>query len=206
MGGLEAAIAQRGGALIFLNVLLQQIGVPIPAEPTLLVAGSLSARGHLSAASIAGAILVATLIADVTWFFIGRRFGEGALRVVLRVSSSPQRRLQQLEHLFSRRRTTAITLGKLFPGFPMAAPVLAGALGAPLRVFLAYDLLALTLWGATFTGLGAIFQGNVAFVVRSLERVGAWGLVLAGGVVASLVARSVARYVRAARAAREPAP
>jgi membrane protein DedA with SNARE-associated domain len=85
----------------------------------------------------------------------------------------------------------------------MAAPVLAGALGAPLRVFLAYDLLALTLWGATFTGLGAVFHGNVALVVRSVERLGSWGLVLAASVVAGLTARSVARYVRATRTARE---
>ena len=48
MSGLVAAIAQQGHRLVFFNVLLQQIGVPVPAEPTLIVAGSLAGRGRLS--------------------------------------------------------------------------------------------------------------------------------------------------------------
>ena len=45
----------HGHRLIALNVFLQQIGVPWPAEPTLLVAGSLAARGRLPAVGVIGA-------------------------------------------------------------------------------------------------------------------------------------------------------
>ena len=82
MSGLGAAIAQQGQRLIFVNVLLQQIGVPMPAEPTLVVAGSLAARGRLSLGGIASAALVATVLADLTWFVIGKRYGKRALRLI----------------------------------------------------------------------------------------------------------------------------
>ena len=42
---LVSVIAEQGLALVFAHVLLQQLGVPIPAEPMLVIAGSLAARG-----------------------------------------------------------------------------------------------------------------------------------------------------------------
>ncbi len=85
MTGLVAAIAEQGQRLVFFNVLLQQIGVPVPAEPTLIVAGSLAGRGRLSVPGIAIAALVATLLADLIWFLIGKRYGARALRVRLSI-------------------------------------------------------------------------------------------------------------------------
>jgi membrane protein DedA with SNARE-associated domain len=43
-----ALIAQYGLLLVFFNVLVEQAGVPLPAVPTLVVAGALAASGHLA--------------------------------------------------------------------------------------------------------------------------------------------------------------
>ena len=195
MGGLEAAIALKGGALIFLNVALQQLGVPLPAEPSLLVAGSLAARGRLSLPVIASAVLGATLLADLLWFVIGRRYGARALRVLFRVSSEPQKRWSQTERLFARWGSSAFALAKFIPGLPMAGPVLAGAMGATLRVFLVYDLLAMSVWAGLFTGLGMVFHDDVDLVAKALDRIGGWGLVLAAVIVTGFFVRGVARVV-----------
>lgn len=189
MSGLGAAIAQQGHRLIFLNVLLQQIGVPVPAEPTLVVAGSLAARGRLSVAGIAVAALVATLLADLTWFVVGKRYGTRALRLVLRLSPSPEKHLRQTERLFSRWGPAAFALAKFIPGLPMAGPLLAGGLGTTLGVFLLYDLLAMGLWASAFTGLGAIFQRDVERALGTLDRLGGWGLLIGGAVLAAVVVR-----------------
>jgi membrane protein DedA with SNARE-associated domain len=53
MEALTAELAQHGLRIVFSNVLLQQIGVPIPAEPTLVVAGSLASR-HMQTGSDVG--------------------------------------------------------------------------------------------------------------------------------------------------------
>jgi membrane protein DedA with SNARE-associated domain len=189
VSGLGAAIAQQGHRLIFLNVLLQQIGVPVPAEPTLVVAGSLAARGRLSLAGIAVAALVATLLADLTWFVVGKRYGTRALRLVFRLSSSPEKHLGQTERLFLRWGPAAFALAKFIPGLPMAGPLLAGGLGTTLRVFLIYDLLAMGLWAGAFTGLGALFQRDVERALGALDRLGGWGLLLGGAVVAGVLVR-----------------
>jgi membrane protein DedA with SNARE-associated domain len=42
---MVALISQYGLALIFANVFIQQLGMPIPALPTLIVAGALAAEG-----------------------------------------------------------------------------------------------------------------------------------------------------------------
>jgi membrane protein DedA with SNARE-associated domain len=189
VGGLGAAIAQQGQRLIFFNVLLQQIGVPVPAEPTLVVAGSLAARGRLSIAGIAAAALIATLLADLTWFAIGRRYGRRALRLVFRLSSSPEMQLNGTERLRSRWGPAAFALAKFIPGVPMAGPILAGVLGTTLPVFLLYDLLAMGLWAGGFTGLGVIFQRHVDRALCALDRFGLWGLLLAAVVLAGVLVR-----------------
>ena len=51
-----ALIAQYGLLLVFFNVLVEQAGVPVPAVPTLIVAGALAAGGKLP---LAGVVLVA---------------------------------------------------------------------------------------------------------------------------------------------------
>ena len=189
MSDLVSAIARQGHQLIFLNVLLQQIGVPLPAEPTLLVAGSLAAHGRLSLPGIAGAALVATLVADLAWFLVGKRYGDRALRFVFSWSASPGRHLQQTERRFARWGPAAFAIAKFVPGLPMVGPILAGSLGATLLAFLVYDLLAMGLWAGAFTTLGMIFQRDVELALARLDRLGGWGLLLAAAAVVALLGR-----------------
>ena len=45
---LISLLSQYGLAIVFANVLIEQIGVPVPAIPTLVIAGALAAEGKLS--------------------------------------------------------------------------------------------------------------------------------------------------------------
>jgi membrane protein DedA with SNARE-associated domain len=189
VSGLGAVVAQHGGWLVLLNVFLQQIGVPLPAEPTLVIAGSLVARGRLALLSIAGATLVATLVADLIWFSIGRRHGGRALRFVLRLSSAPEKHLTRLERLFARWGPAAFAIAKFIPGLPMTGPVLAGTLGATLRTFLLFDLLAMALWSGTVLGLGMVFERDIELLLRVLDRVGGWALLVGASLVIGLTLR-----------------
>jgi membrane protein DedA with SNARE-associated domain len=60
-------------------VLVEQIGIPVPALPTLLVAGSLARQGKLSLLTLLAAAVVASLAADAIWYFLGRRYGHRVL-------------------------------------------------------------------------------------------------------------------------------
>jgi len=196
VSGLVAAISEQGQRLIFFNVLLQQIGVPVPAEPTLIVAGSLAGRGHLSLSGITLAALVATLLADLAWFVIGKRYGARALRKLYRLSSSPERQQSRTERLLTRWGPAAFAFAKFIPGLPMSGPILAGSMGTALPVFLVCDLVAMSIWAGGFTAIGMVFQHDIERVLRTFDRLCGWVLLAAAGALAVIVTWRLCRSLR----------
>ena len=59
---IQQLVAQHGAAIVFVNVLLEQIGLPIPAVPTLMVAGAVAADGKLSPPLLFTLSIVASLL------------------------------------------------------------------------------------------------------------------------------------------------
>ena len=75
-----------GYLLLFLWVFVEQLGIPLPATPVLLAAGALSAEHELSFPLALLAGVIACIMADTTWFLIGRRFGHHVLRILCKLS------------------------------------------------------------------------------------------------------------------------
>ena len=81
MSTLIHYLVRYGVSLVFLNVFAEQIGLPVPAVPTLIVAGALARNGRMSSThTILLAAVTASLIADWIWFLLGRRYGYRILR------------------------------------------------------------------------------------------------------------------------------
>ncbi len=135
---LVSVVAERGLLLVFANVLLQQLGVPVPAEPTLVVAGSLAARGLLPLPQLVGSTWLAVLIADSTWYWMGRRYGNQVLRVVCRLALSPDSCVRSTEQSFARWGLKSLAVAKFIPGFSMVAPPMAGAMRVRWSTFLLF--------------------------------------------------------------------
>jgi membrane protein DedA with SNARE-associated domain len=102
MTSLVHYVLLYGIPLIFINVLLEQIGMPVPAAPTLIVAGALSRDGKMSSTHVLLAALLASLIADYIWFLLGQRYGYRILRVLCRISLSPDSCVRDTEARFER--------------------------------------------------------------------------------------------------------
>ncbi len=122
METLTAELAQHGLRIVFSNVLLQQIGVPIPAEPTLVVAGSLASRHMLSGSAVALSALTAIVIADLAWFTIGRMFGARVLRVISRLLRAPESRMRETQRTFARWGLKVLVISKFLPPESSLAP------------------------------------------------------------------------------------
>lgn len=198
-------IEREGLLLVFANVLLQQLGVPIPAVPTLIIAGSLAARGLLPLPRLVGAIWLAVLVADTTWCWMGRRYGDKALRVVCRLSLSPDSCVRTAEQTFSRWGLKSLTVAKFIPAFPMVAPALAGAMRTKWSSFLFYDLVAAVLWSSLPLGAGLIFFRQVDLVTAALAGLGGWAGMVVGIVLAAFAGWKWAqrrRFYRSLRMAR----
>ena len=75
MEELTQLLAQHGLLVVFVNVLMTQAGVPVPAIPMLVVSGAFVAEGQIGWASLVAVTLVASLIGDSLWYAAGRRYG-----------------------------------------------------------------------------------------------------------------------------------
>jgi membrane protein DedA with SNARE-associated domain len=117
------------------------------------------------AAVIALAALGAAL-GHLGWFFAGRRWGYGVLRVLCRISIEPDTCVQRTQGTFDRFGARALVAAPFIPGLTTIAPPLAGLSGMPVLRYLALDALGDVLWASTFVGLGYVFGDQVTWVLR----------------------------------------
>lgn len=185
---LTRSIAEHGLILVFLNVLFEQCGVPLPAYPVLLVTGALAARGELSVAALLGTAVAACLIADSAWYFAGQRFGRKVLRVLCRVSLSPDGCVRQTESIFERWGAGSLMVAKFVPGFASVATALAGALGIRRGRFIFFDAIGAALWAGCGLALGWLFSPAIDDIIATLAAVGKWGLALLAVALALFIA------------------
>ena len=129
MPALLHFLTQYGVAFVALNVFAEALGVPVPAVPTLVVVGALARDGDISAGLVVLAGVAAALAADLVWFALGRRYGGGALRIVCKLSLSPDACVRQTESLFTRLGARALLICKFVPGLSAVSTPLAGASG-----------------------------------------------------------------------------
>jgi membrane protein DedA with SNARE-associated domain len=176
-----------GVSLVFVNVLAEQLGVPLPAVPTLIVAGALSRDGKMSSTHILLAALAASLIADYVWFVLGRRLGYRVLRTLCRISLSPDSCVRDTEANFEKWGLKSLIVAKFIPGFSTVAPPLAGATGASTLQFLVYDAIGALLWAGSAVAAGRAFHKAIDRVLAYLENLGWWALVFIASALALLV-------------------
>ena len=188
MHELAPLVAHYGLALIFANVLLEQLGAPLPAIPTLIVAGALTADGSLVAGAVFAAAVVAGTLGDAVWFLAGRLQGHRVLRLLCRISLSPDSCVRQAEVRFERWGGFTLTASKFIPGLSIVGPPLAGALRLGWSAYLFWNTLGIALWAGVAIGAGWIFHAQVDAALAGLERFGLWAIAFLGALLGAYIA------------------
>lgn len=165
-------IAQYGLVLVFVNVLLERAGLPLPATPTLLICGALAATGKLSGWSIFGLAMLACVLGDTLWYAAGRYYGRRVMKFLCRVSLSPDSCVRTTENRFERWGRLTLVLAKFVPGLSTVARPLAGAMRLPLTSFELLNGLGSVLWAGAALGTGMLFQTQIGQILLQLR---AWG-------------------------------
>src|SRR6266513_1594828 len=181
-------ITRHGLALIFANVLLEQLGVPLPAIPTLIVAGALAADGTLSAPAVFGVAFGASMFGDSAWYVAGRRYGRRVMATLSRISLASASCVRQTDNHFERWGGITLVLGKFIPGLATIAPPLAGAMRIRWRSFLLLNGAGTALWAAAPIVLGMLFHAQIERLVERLQGLGAVALEALGALLAVYVA------------------
>lgn len=171
-----------GYLLLFGWVLVEQLGIPLPATPVLLAAGAISADGPINffLALVVG--VVAAMVADTAWFLIGRSHGHHVLRLLCKLSLEPTTCVRRTQDSFGRRRGVLLMFAKFIPGLGTLAPPVAGQNGMGFGPFLMYDGIGGVLWVGSLLVAGRFFGRMLARNPQLLNWVGRFsgGLLLLG--------------------------
>lgn len=147
--------------ILFLWVLVEQLGVPVPSIPVLLTAGTLSATHQIHHFYALLAVLAACMASDSMWFALGRRYGNSVLKLLCRLSLEASTCVSKTEGYFSRRGAITLLFSKFVPGLSTVAPPIAGQIGMPYSRFFAWDLAGSIIWAEVFLLAGRFF-GDIA--------------------------------------------
>jgi len=173
-------LAQYGLSIVALNVLLNQIGLPVPVIPTLVLAGALGANGQLPLAAVFLAAVLACLVADCGWYWVGQKYGIRVLKTLCRISLEPDSCVAETQSQFDRWGVNSLVIAKFVPGLATIAPPLAGAMRIGWLRFIGLSALAAALWVGAALLAGMLFKTQIERLLIRADQIGsmAFGVAL----------------------------
>ena len=165
-------LVQNSLGWVFLFTLAARVGLPVPAAPLLVVAGGLAASQLISWPLVLLVSIAANLIGDGIWYEAGRRHGHRVMRLLCKISLSPDSCVRQSESLIQRWGGRSLLAAKFLPGISVVAAPMAGALHMSVTRFVAFDVLAGAVWSAVFLALGFVLADQIQQVLDMLASAG----------------------------------
>jgi membrane protein DedA with SNARE-associated domain/rhodanese-related sulfurtransferase len=172
MAQLMSLLVQNAILVVFAASFAARLGLPVPAAAVLVVTGALLAAGDVSVPGVVAAAVVANLLGDGAWFYAGRRFGYRFMRLLCRISLSPDTCVRRGESLITDWGGMSLVAAKFVPGVSVVAPPMAGALGMSVRRFIGFDIGAALVWTGLFLGLGWVFRNQIQEVLAVMAQAG----------------------------------
>jgi membrane protein DedA with SNARE-associated domain len=176
-------LGRHGYIVLICAIFTEQLGLPIPAAPTLLAMGALVGLGHFSfwmSLLFAG---IASLAGDMAWYVLGRRQGQSILKLLCRISLEPDHCVKRTYGLFGRYGEKGLLLSKFIPGFSMVGAPMAGLMRMKPWRFALFDGTGGLLWAGSFLTVGYLFRLQLERAVEKLSQAGSsFGVLLGVGI------------------------
>jgi membrane protein DedA with SNARE-associated domain/rhodanese-related sulfurtransferase len=193
-------LIRHGGPVLFVAILLDELGFPMPAVPFLLAAGAIVAKSQLHPLVAYSVALLACFIADSAWFFLGRHGGNRVLRLLCRISIEPDSCVRRTRNIFDRWGMRAVLVAKFMPGLSAIVPPMAGGSGVSFARFLAFDFAGSSLYIVSYLVIGAIFSNQLEQVLDAITGLGKSAVVFLAALLAIYL---VLKYIRRNQLLRE---
>ena len=155
-------ITQNGYAVLFLLVLAEALGLPVPAALALLIAGGSSAKGPLHLGFVLLTSVSALLLGDSLLFMLGRYTGWWLLGILCKLSLNPDSCILRSAESFRRRGRILLVVAKFVPGINSLAPPLAGSMNMRFAQFFPFDVGGALLYAVIWVGTGFLFSDFIA--------------------------------------------
>jgi membrane protein DedA with SNARE-associated domain len=153
---------------IFAAVILGNVGLPIPEETVLALAGFLAHRGELYLPTVMAVGVLAAIVGDNIGYWLGHRHGRGALERYGRYFWVSADRLERVSAFMARCGGLAVFAARFVPGVRCLAGPVAGAMGMPPRTFIVANTLGALVYVPYAVGLGYAVSYGAGHVIERL--------------------------------------
>jgi len=197
---LQQLLQSWGYGVIFVAMLLENAGLPLPGETVTLLGGYAAGSGQLQVFGVLGAAAAGAMLGDNLGYWVGRRAGWPLILRVGRLLGQSPEQLERLRDSFQRHAGKSVLLGRFVAVLRVVAGPMAGAVHMPYRRFLICNTAGALLWASTMVGLawlgGRWVPLNV--MLRGVVQFGLGALVLVALVVflPRLLSRLESRQLR----------
>ncbi len=175
--------AEFGYPVLFVGVLLENAGIPVPGETAVLVGGFLASPaggGHFHIAWIIVLTLLAAVLGDNLGFWLGHRWARPRLQSGRRFLFLTPGALQLAEGYFARYGLWTIFFARFITGLRVVGALAAGTAGMPWRRFLVANAAGALIWAVTISLLGYFFGHSWELLHKVLGR---GGMLILGSVI-----------------------
>ena len=173
----------HGYAVLFFWVLADQIGLPLPVVPALLVAGALAGAGEFNCFAVILLAASGSFLGHAIWYELGRHLGGTVLVWLCKISFEPDTCVRRTEDNFARYGKSSLLMSKFVPGLNTVAAPMAGIFEMPRPFFWMLNALGAILWAGSFIGLGYLFSDQLEPLLNLILRLGGGGAAVLGSVL-----------------------
>jgi undecaprenyl-diphosphatase len=166
-----------GYPLLIVVVAVEALGVPLPGETAVVLAGLAASSGRLDIVLVIVFASAAAIVGDNIGFLIGRRGGRALLERPGRFYDERQRVLAIGDPFFEKHGSKAVFLGRWIAGLRVWASWLAGASKMRWPAFMIWNALGGICW-ATSVALAAYYGGSG--VKQAISEIGLYALIAVG--------------------------
>lgn len=178
-------VEQYGLFLLFVVVMLESFGLPLPGETALIAASVLAQRGHLNIVAVIAVAAIAAIVGDNLGYWAGRKGGRRLLERAPVVDRYAGRLLPRAEQFFQRHGPKTVFIGRFVSVLRVTAAWMAGISHMSWWKFLAWNAAGGIVWAVLVGTISYYFGRAVADAIAHYGAIG--GLVLVGVIVVALV-------------------
>jgi membrane protein DedA with SNARE-associated domain len=188
-----------GYVVVFVGVMLENAGLPVPGETMLLAGAALAHFGRLALPWVIVAAIAGATLGDNVGFLIGRWGGRALILQHGWKFGLTAPRLATFERFFDRHGPKTVFIARFVTGLRVFGAVLAGASRLPWGTFLFYNAAGAIVWSIVIAAVGYFLGHSWESIERWVGRGGTIALVV-------LVAAVVWWWLRSRRRGKDGAP
>ncbi len=196
-GAIRSWVEHWGYLAIAVNLIGEDMGLPVPGETALMFSSFLANKGtQLALYYIIPIGIAACTIGDNIGFLVGRRYGSTFIRWVKKIFREKEEDIAAAKDLIQRHGKRSIFWARFVFGFRTVAGPFAGMLGMEWRDFLLYNFLGAILWVTVISLLGYLVSNEFHTLMGYVEKA-SWGIGGSLFVLAYLAWRQYKKHFKA---------